>query len=287
MKKQIIIALAAVALLSCSKESSEPQQSVEQKVEALFSKATITRSIENSWLKDDTIGISMVEQSTIAISDSKANIPYLANQSGATTAFSAQNSVIYLPQDGSTVDFYAYHPYQSTMTGSGDYSVDLSVDSNAKSDLLRAVVTSKSKSDSAVELNFSHRLSFLTINFTLGSGVESSEVKAKILGIKTTANYNIFSDSFDNIPTAEDCLLEISDSTASLMVLPQSLASDTEVVFTVGNDEYIWKMDKIELEKGRNYIYNVTIHKTSITLDGSTITDWIADDSAENGEVFY
>ena len=134
MKKQIIISLAAVALLAaCTKDypvSGEPQgQSYGVQVTALSPQTRTSlehgeNGISVKWNATDRIGIWTSVDGTIH----DANICYNATQNGASSAFmpADKNTVAKWQDESSAHDFYAIYPYDA-QAGEDLTSVPVSV----------------------------------------------------------------------------------------------------------------------------------------------------------------
>ncbi len=274
MKKLTFLALAVAAMVSCNKENNEVVNP-NTPVEAKFTQGVITRTSGNDWVQNDQIGITMTEATTHTISEGFENIRYKAVSSAGASDFTADGTIIYYPQDGAPVDFYAYYPYQQGMIG-GNFNVDVSSGDEADIDLLRAFVTGKNKDNRNVPLTFEHRLSHLTMNITRGQGVHRTEpITAKVVGSMTKAEYNIFTDQLTVTPnTAADIPVDVNGLKATVILVPQTMGANAAVVFTVDSEEYRWSLNNITFEKGKNHTYDITVTKSGIEVNGSIIEGW-------------
>ena len=115
-----------VILAACNKEADQPYQELELPVSfnsLVFGDAR-TRVTGDSWDSGDTIGVYAIKAETEL---QEQNIVY-NNYSFSTTgtgSFYHDNDPIYYPDDGSAIDFIAYYPYKSELTGY-NYPIDIS-----------------------------------------------------------------------------------------------------------------------------------------------------------------
>ena len=266
---------------------------------------TRTTAGGDEWVQDDKVGIFML--------DAGRNLPGITGAenrkfkvsditTGALTLDDG-GAEIYYPQSGN-VDFIAYYPYGTTGTGAGEITADYKynvcvVDQSdpAVIDILYAKKTDVAKSKAAVNLEFSHAMSKITLNVKAGNGLTSADISGLAAstiafgGMPVTAELALQ----DGTPTTgtnlartfsplkAETVSATYDATFSAILVPQ--AADTyngrTVVFTVGGQSYTWAIPAAEkFEAGNHYVYPLTVQKSGIVVAGSpTIIDWTVNDN--------
>jgi endonuclease G len=233
----------------------------------------------NQWDSADRIGIFMLTSSGAlpgSIIQNADNRQYAVfPESNAATAFftpaDADADKIYYPQTGN-VDFIAYSPYKPTgangISNAYTYPIDISDQSDPEAlNFMYAKTANVSRSHDAVELDFIHLLSKLTLNIVKGTGMENADLtnaKATINGMSTTADFALTDGSLTpgqvtsfqarKTPTASGY-----DATFEALIIPSSSGSRS-VVFQVGSIRFKWVIpDNAILSSGKRYSYDLTI----------------------------
>ncbi len=282
MKRQILAALALVTLASCAKENIATQPTTDQ-VAATFTAAAITRVANNAWETNDQIGISMtVNGAATLATGSYENIPHTVAAAGDSGTFSADDTVIYFPVDGSSVDFYAYYPH-ATLDTDKNIVVSVATQSFSDIDIVAAKAVAKTKAVPTVTFAgddaFEHCLSKLTITLVAGEGITSlSGLKTTIKSQNTTAKYNIYTGVISSEGDVADIVaVTATDGLLSEAILiPTAAVSGSTIVFTLGSDNYIWDTKDLELVQGSEHKYEITINQTGIVVSGAKISNWNA-----------
>lgn len=171
-------------------------------------------------------------------------------------------------------------------------SKDLLISNNVKGDNTYKFT----ERSSGKQLTFTHALSQITVNLTAGDGFAGGEFadtpKVWLYGnwAYTTGTLDIKTGAFSDQAGAAEIEL-----TKTALVIPGSeFASDEKQVLKVNADGNIYYVTAREIraaiaatgstsyetESGKNYIFNVTLNKTGITVTAS-VTDWIDVESAE------
>lgn len=313
--KKIILAAALVALASCTKDET---YYAENSSVATFRAADIDTRVSadgTKWVYGDQIGITMFSLSTTAetndtetIAESGDNIAYetvtkseygtLENYTGATAASVSftpvfdEQALIY-PNSGS-VRFYAYYPYQSTTAETYLYSADVSDQSKDIDFMVAEPITTTRTSNSQV-LNFSHKLSKLTISIKGNENVANlTSVKASISGLNTIGSYSIkdgkqSGELSDTKPidfvmsygTTDATSGYITSATATAIILPEELKEASTVTFILGERTFSVELASgTEFASGNNHTYSVALgNDYAYFTSGSTIGPWTTDDS--------
>lgn len=300
MKRQLLAAVAILAMASCAKENTaiEPTIDSTAPVAASFTSASISRVADNAWEDEDKIGITMVANgytTPITIdgsTDTYWNIPYEVGGKGETGTFSAVGTVIYFPVDGSTVDFYAYSPYNENNTTAGSVAIDVSSQVVKNIDLIAATVKGKSKSSSTVAFTgdnaFKHQLAKLNLTINQGDGVadfkvsDTDKLTTTITKQPNTATYSLFAGTIDSSGaatadiSANTTVSSTSAATATAILIPTDGTATSTIQFTTTSDSnvYTWDTSNVKFEQGKEHNYEITLTRTGVVVSGSTIGDW-------------
>jgi hypothetical protein len=275
--------VAATVMTSCGNNEDEMNNGADRvavKFQSTGVDVAQTRVTGNAWNAGDSIGIYMVDHSTTDIAEGAENIQYKANAGGTgQIGFTAASTVIYYPVPGS-VDFIAYHPYQSTLTN-WIYKVDVSSGKQASQtgiDLLWGKAgTGYTKTTSSVNIPFTHRLAKLHLTVQAGAGVPALPgLTVAINGLHTTADFDVKTGgALTNVGTTAVITPRYAGSYQfEAILIPENITSQT-VSFSTGGNTYTWRIsDNIgKFEAGKRYNYTVTLRKTGLIVTGN-IADW-------------
>ncbi|MFR9560803.1 MAG: fimbrillin family protein [Rikenellaceae bacterium] len=280
MKKIIFLALATIAMASCTKENEGSLSTPDNEVRITSSIATRTNG--NVWESGDEIGVYMTTNGG-SFGDLGENILYTTTLSDGN--FSS-NTPLFYPASG-TVDFLAYYPYSdATDFDITAYPVNVAVDQSTTEkqgdvDLMSVTITNQAKTTNAVEMLFDHKLSkiSLTIAAKEGAGVLASDlvgIEVTLSGTAATADFDLTSDAINNLGDATNItLLAAADGTsASAIVVPQTLSGATITFKTTADVLYTATLTTDSFEVGKEYNYNVSISNTVVTISSATINGW-------------
>lgn len=292
--------MLAAALTSCDKnEETADIDNGQARFTASISKEPVakpqSRAAGTQWAAGDDIGIFMVAHGTDDIAQGRDNRQFttLVGNGIFTPVIGGDNEIFY-PMDNSAVDFIAYYPYREGSKLGSTLPVKVSgtqtAASQAKIDLMWVKGDNgeqgyTKKSNAAVALNFSHRLSKLTMNCKLDPSIRVSsmpddatvtikgmfkEIRVDLKDgslIPATGTEDISPRRFDTAPTGFHVAYDA-------IIVPMSYdAGEVKVDFTINGDTFTWDVDKTQFESGSNHVYEVLITRTGITATGS-IQDW-------------
>lgn len=218
------------------------------------------------------------------------NVEIVADNTGNFTY--AQQ--MYYPEDNSTVNFYAVHPYTAGITlGATETWTDFSIKPNQhdvvnylKSDLLYASKSNISRTKSKVALTFSHKLS--KINFTIKSGnhIDMRELTGiGVINVKPSTQIDINTGAIKeasgtpieviSAPSTPAATANSNVTGIETIIIPQTIAAGSKLfkVTIDGVNYYYTNPDAVAFEGGNCYNYVLTINQTGIEVS-STITDW-------------
>ncbi len=285
--KYIIAACTAIALISCNKDETASQQGP---VEVRFRSGIVSRAAGNAWAAGDQVGIFMKTAGEALASGSISmgadNRLYTA-AAGSSVALTASDTptdqTIYYPFSGS-VDFIAYYPYRSTITGYS-YPVNVADQSDQASiDLLWSNdAAGKNKNSVDVALTFAHKLTRIVINASAGEGLVAADLTGltiKIKGMNTAAPFNLASGALGTANTPVDITAKTvtAGSGYCAIILPATLATAgaAKLELSLNNaddDKFGYDIPAMTLLPGTTYTWNITLARTAIEVTAS-ITDW-------------
>lgn len=257
----------------------------------------VTRAYDTSWDKNDKIGIS---------GTGYTNVPYqTANADGDFTVAPNVSPIYY--QDGSTVTFTAYYPWNKLEQGTKTIAADTWGQAEQKSfDFLWAQATG-SNGSGPVAFEFAHKMTKVVLTIVPGDDVSSYDVKNAVLsleGFKHAGTFNVETgetattdastamwEFANNTETAayNAPLVDNEDGSISytLILFPQVFGSplpifaetpgltfSTTLDFTAANRSAKDEEPKNEWVAGRQYNMRVTLNKTDISVSGCTIGKW-------------
>ena len=195
MKSLLGIVLSLSILQSCQNdETNIIQNEVNNKgitFSSIIDDAQNSRAYDTSWEANDVIGVFMLANN----SDKNVlatNIPYATSKGDGY--FVSKNSPIYYPEDNSAVDFIAYYPYTTSVSGN-KLAVNVSDQSNpAAIDLIYSNGTKGVAATTAttISLGFTHQLTKVTLNVTKDETIETlNGLGVNIKGISTEGEFNL------------------------------------------------------------------------------------------------
>ncbi|NDV79068.1 fimbrillin family protein [Dysgonomonas sp. 511] len=269
-------------LSSCSEDQEYITQGEAIRFGSAIANQTGTKASYDEWDENDAIGIFMKTGSGLTtIVDGAANRKHITSGDGNFSAASA-NDAVYFPKAG-TVDFIAYYPYASSLSGTV-YNVDVSDQSSQeKIDLLYSDNAKEKKLNDAVTLNFSHQLSKVIFNITADGEISTlAGLEVSITNMKTSAEFDLADKSLTNNGNATAIVMKTtvngSAATAEGILLPAT-ASTRKFLFTVAiNGEPVtleWDASSQAFAQGKKNTYNLTLSNRGVQMESvSSIQDW-------------
>ena len=212
-------------------------------------------------------------------------LTYVANGSGGL------NNTQYWPQDGNGLHIYGVYPLAAAETA-GAYNAtgktfsvqtDQSADANYMlSDLMTGLPTEGNpvtRTPAAVPLTFTHLLTKVDVSLTAGSGFTQAEMAnavVSILGTKPTTTFSVQSANVGEASGDATAITAGTGAATSAIIVPQALAAGSNFIqVAVGGGNYIYKLPAATtFASSTKYTYNLTVSKTGLTLNGTTITPW-------------
>lgn len=295
--------LAAAVLTACNNDENDviDSGSSQATFTAINGQAN-TRAYDQTWEANDAIGISGTSGSTVY-----TNVQYVTTGgNGNFTAGTSGNEIYY--QDNNAVTFTAYYPWTKLAADATTITADTRAQaSQSDFDFLWAQQTG-SKASPNVQFLFAHKMTKLVLTIRKGDGVSYQEVQDAVLslgGFRNNGSFNVTdgttstaddlatdwtfagntSETGYNAPLSKDDAAETVAYT--LILFQQEFAAPLPFTAITGGQSFSTKLDfttanvdagdtdaKNEWVAGRQYNLSVTLHKTGITVNGSTIQGW-------------
>ena len=308
MKKYILFATAVVALAACSSnEEIDHITSCEIKLSStLLVQTRAAQDIQSTAFDSgETVAVFINENTSGTASTTyEQPLKYTTGTGGALTTTTTQ----YFPQNGNGVTIYAVYPYDAgkevtVSEESAPFSVqsDQSTDENYKaSDLMVGSPTTTDKvvyrTTDEVALQFSHCLSKINVNISAGAGVNEEDLQGAIVTIYTgtnNASFNVQSGVVTAVesqgqaamPSVSLGALTVTEDAGPIgmsgIIIPQTIQGGSQFITirTTGQTlaTYSYSIPTgaaKQFEAGYAYTYNITVLKSGLTVDNTTISPW-------------
>ena len=204
-------------------------------------------------------------------------------------------TTIYLPTDGSSLDFVAYYPHTTDLEN-GIYTVDVENQSDQSAiDLMAAGTQTADRSKNTVAFNFKHKLSKIVFNFAAGDGMDESELagmKVQLTNQQTLATFDVTQPDGEvvvgtNTPATLTLNTDADGMSSEGIVLPSANfdGMTLHLELSDGGSFFNWDLNNSKADKfeaGKKYVYDITVNRSRLDVT-ATIEDW-APGNGENGE---
>lgn len=300
MKKNNIIAIAAIALTftACSNDNdfttnNEGKDTPISLSVGVGDLSVVTRAESNTTtpLTTGALGLYITKNGDKNIIDK-----YLCNNAQFTynNGWSC-GTTYYWAADNATIDYVAYHPYQSSISGNF-ISWDVTNQSSGNLDLLYQNASNVANTVShSIDITLGHVCSKLVVNVSkLGSEIAEGKTisSIKIGGLKAKGNFYLFADSNNghgagswdpDVNPADIGMKSITanagmNSTYEAILIPQT-AAFTLTISLSNNSEYQLAVPSHTFEAGTCYTLTIQVGQDKVNLGSITQTPW----SEENG----
>lgn len=279
-------ALSTLALVSCTNNDDHSEWYGSEGI--VFTSAIQSRVSGNVWNPNDEVGIYMMNSGSGIEAATAQNKKYLAQTNGTLTA--APGNGIYLPESGN-VDFIAYYPYTTSVSGN-KIAVNVSDQSNpAAIDLIYSNSTKNIEATTAttISLAFTHQLTKVTLNVTKDATVETlNGLTVNMKGISTEGEFNLADGTLtatagtNNKEVAMYMDAQGTTATATAIIIPTASASEQTAItltFDLSGQSFTYTIDDTSIfEQGTNVSFNANLSinngKPVVTVGNATITDW-------------
>ena len=279
-------ALSTLALMSCTNNDDNSEWYGSEGI--VFTTAIQSRVSGNTWNANDEVGIYMMNAGSGIEAATAQNKKYIAQTNGTLTA--APGNGIYLPESGK-VDFIAYYPYTTSVSGN-KLAVNVSDQSNpAAIDLIYSNGTKGVAATTAtpISLGFTHQLTKVTLNVTKDETIETlNGLGVNIKGISTEGEFNLADGTLtatagtNNKDVAMYIDAQGTTATATAIILPTAASTDQtslNLTFNLNGQSFTHTISDASIfEKGTNVSFNANLSinngKPVVTIGAATIEDW-------------
>lgn len=279
-------ALSTLALMSCTNNDDNSEWYGSEGI--VFTTAIQSRVSGNTWNANDEVGIYMMNSGSGIEAATAQNKKYIAQTNGTLTA--ASGNGIYLPESGN-VDFIAYYPYTTSVSGN-KLAVNVSDQSNpAAIDLIYSNGTKGVAATTAttISLGFTHQLTKVTLNVTKDKTIETlNGLGVNIKGISTEGEFNLADGTLtatagtNNKDVAMYIDAQGTTATATAIILPTAASTDQtslNLTFNLNGQSFTHTISDASIfEKGTNVSFkaNLSINngKPVVTVGNATISNW-------------
>ena len=299
MKKNNIIAIAAIALTftACSNDNdfttnNEGKDTPISLSVGVGELSVVTRAESNTTtpLTTGALGLYITKNGDKNIIDK-----YLCNNAQFTynNGWSC-GTTYYWAADNATIDYVAYHQYQSSISGNF-ISWDVTNQSSGNLDLLYQNASNVANTVShSIDITLGHVCSKLVVNVSkLGSEIAEGKTisSIKIGGLKAKGNFYLFADSNNghgagswdpDVNPADIGMKSITanagmNSTYEAILIPQT-AAFTLTISLSNNSEYQLAVPSHTFEAGTCYTLTIQVGQDKVNLGSITQTDWVTKD---------
>ena len=292
MNKKTFSAVALATLLLTACQNDEETMQTDARVALQVTSGIQTRAYDATWEANDEIGIFGFTQGD-APAQAYTNVRYVTT--GGDGAFTPDGTTIYLPTDGSSLDFVAYYPHTTDLEN-GIYTVDVEDQSDLSTiDLMAAGMQTANRINNTVTFNFEHKLSKIVLTFKPGDGMALSELtgmKVQLTNQQTLATFDVTQPDGEVVVgtnTPATLTLNTTDDGMSSegIVLPSANFDSMTLHLELedGGSFFNWDLNNSKADKfeaGKKYVYDITVNKSRLDVT-ATITDWTPG-NGENGE---
>lgn len=279
-------ALSTLALMSCTNNDDNSEWYGSEGI--VFTTAIQSRVSGNTWNANDEVGIYMMNAGSGIEAATAQNKKYIAQTNGTLTA--APGNGIYLPESGN-VDFIAYYPYTTSVSGN-KLAVNVSDQSNpAAIDLIYSNGTKGVAATTAttIRLGFTHQLTKVTLNVTKDETIETlNGLGVNIKGISTEGEFNLADGTLtatagtNNKDVAMYIDAQGTTATATAIILPTAASTDQtslNLTFNLNGQSFTHTISDASIfEKGTNVSFNANLSinngKPVVTVGNATINNW-------------
>lgn len=279
-------ALSTLTLMSCTNNDDNSEWYGSEGI--VFTTAIQSRVSGNTWNANDEVGIYMMNAGSGIEAATAQNKKYIAQTNGTLTA--APGNGIYLPESGN-VDFIAYYPYTTSVSGN-KLAVNVSDQSNpAAIDLIYSNGTKGVAATTAttISLGFTHQLTKVTLNVTKDETIETlNGLSVNIKGISTEGEFNLADGTLtatagtNNKDVAMYIDAQGTTATATAIILPTAASTDQtslNLTFNLNGQSFTHTISDASIfEKGTNVSFNAKLSinngKPVVTVGNATISNW-------------
>ncbi|MFI3304707.1 MAG: Ig-like domain-containing protein [Rikenellaceae bacterium] len=277
MKKNLQLALLAALFAGCSNDGDlicgdTPSSGVA----VSFSSDLSTRVDGTAWGETDQIGIFATDDDgkTIATNVGYGFADAEAAASGELSVIAGQDPIFYYG-DSSSVDYYAYYPYDAELSGE---SIAVDLESGDNCDILWT--SALNMGASAVSFAFEHQMARLEFSIYYEADAVSS---VTLEGLKSQAVFGVTAGAFSSVESVKSIAAQSSSSSDntytfySTIFTSDNISSDFVVVVeTEDGKKFGWAPTvATSWEGGDTYKYDINLISVAVTLTDADTTKTI------------
>lgn len=280
-------ALSTLTLMSCTNNDDNSEWYGSEGI--VFTTAIQSRVSGNTWNANDEVGIYMMNAGSGIEAATAQNKKYIAQTNGTLTA--APGNGIYLPESGN-VDFIAYYPYTTSVSGN---KIAVNVSDQSKPAAIDLIYSNGTKGVAAttattISLGFTHQLTKVTLNVTKDETIETlNGLGVNIKGISTEGEFNLADGTLtatagtNNKDVAMYIDAQGTTATATAIILPTATTSTDQtslnLTFNLNGQSFTHTISDASIfEKGTNVSFNAKLSinngKPVVTVGNATISNW-------------
>lgn len=294
--KSLIFALAgALAMTACSNEMEEQLaengkngQNVKFSigVENLSRTAIADGTLVTSFEPNDEIGIFAYDGEKLVSS----NVKYTYNGSKWTS----ENAIA--AQDGVKLSYYAYYPYDASVTDPASIKDTISADQTAgfgKNDMLSARNTEAAAGATNISLNFEHAMAMVQVSLMEGttSDANATVTLQSVLPV-TSVNAKDGSVTAASGASVGVAMKKAAETLTYRAVVPEQTIEASSKLLTIVADGKTFNVTfdaDVKYERGK--LLQITVKKLNalpdgaeVTIGGAAIDGWTPGENPEGGE---
>ena len=294
--KSLIFALTgALMITACSNEIEEQLaengkngQNVKFSigVENLSRTAIADGTLVTSFEQNDEIGIFAYDGEKLVSS----NVKYTYNGSEWTS----ENAIA--AQDGVKLSYYAYYPYDASVTDPASIKDTVSADQTAgfgKNDMLSARNTEAAAGATNISLNFAHAMAMVQVSLMEGttSDANATVTLQSILPV-TSVNAKDGSVTAASGASVGVAMKKAAESLTYRAVVPeQTIKADSKLLTIVAGGKTFDVTFSADVKYERGKLLQITVNKLNalpdgaeVTIGGAAIDGWTPGENPEGGE---
>lgn len=262
----IVAALMFAALaVSCSDSNNEPtkheseEPNDESRLDIVAAIDSYTQGIKKSTFeKGDRLGVFIYENNTSKIL--KPNAEY------GNTGFYAHKFLPLSKKDrpdlarGTKVGIAAYYPYSPDATADGKININIRNQADGRDyDLMTGIAVGKSGSE-AVQVNFVHRLSIISVRVT-GVSESDKSLKATITGAQAEGQFDLLKESFESKAGDIEVLAQKASTQKQITayIIPSDKNQEIRIKMQINGIDKVIKIESQRFEEGKKYEFNFNI----------------------------
>lgn len=198
-----ILVFFTASLSSCKKEDSS-SNIYDKAYPVIITARSLgfeTDQAPESYLKGESLGVSMLENGTDNVVTPYTNIRYISDGVGSYLNAANNDSTIYLPSTGESMDLATYFPKVNEITT--DVAIDLTTNQEFGAKLQFGRINGLNKDNRKAELKMKNALSLITMDIDPSAFTGVTGINAFIKNTPVKGTMNIYNGEFTATEFAE------------------------------------------------------------------------------------